>query len=172
MFNKPIQQSTFSTDDLSLAWQGEKLDVSRIAISQISDKEYNLNMEELTNRSGYYVLTVYTEDIMDTDGFYGSKNQQLAWTQVVDGSGIKSLQADGQLSVVISPMPVSDWMRISGNFKSINKLSVYSLNGTTCFQMRQVHPSTIINMSKLTPGLYIVSVQTDLGTYRTRIIKE
>lgn len=172
VFNKPIQHSTFSTDDLSLAWQGEKLDASRIGISQISDKEYNLNMEELTNRSGYYVLTVYTEDIMDTDGFYGSKNQQLTWTQVVDGSGIKSLQADGRLSVIISPMPVSDWMRISGNFKSINKLSVYSLNGTTCFQMRQVHPSTIIDMSKLTPGLYIVSVQTDLGTYKTRTMKE
>ena len=107
--------------------------------------------------------------------YYGRKKYRLSLgpeTQVVDGSGIKSLQADGQLSVVISPMPVSDWMRISGNFKSINKLSVYSLNGTTCFQMRQVHPSTIIDMSKLTPGLYIVSVQTDLGTYRTRIIKE
>ena len=130
-----------------------------------------MNLEKLTSQSGYYVLTVLTENIKDSEGFRGGKSSQIAWTQVVDASGIHSLEANGQLSIIISPIPVTDRMQISGNFKTIQHLSVYSLNGVSKLQMRNVEPNASIDVSKLQPGVYIVNIQTELGVYRARILK-
>ena len=172
VFNKPIEASTFTTDDVSLQWQGRRLNASEIVISQQSETEFKLDLDKLTNQSGYYVLTVFTENIKDTEGFDGAKSGQMAWTQVVDASGICSLEANGQLSVVISPIPVKDRMLINGNFKMIQNMSVYSLNGISKLQMRNVKPNTYIDVSKLKSGVYIVNLQTELGVYRARVLKE
>ena len=131
-----------------------------------------MNLEKLTSQSGYYVLTVLTEGIKDTEGFSGTKSSYMAWTQLVDASGIHALEANDQLSIIISPIPVTDRMQISGNFKMIQHLSVYSLNGISKLQMHNVEPNTSIDVSKLQPGVYIVNIQTDMGVYRARVLKE
>lgn len=172
VFNKPIEASTFTTDDVSLRWQGIRLNDSDIIISQLSDTEYKLNLEKLTSQSGYYELTVLTKNIKDTEGFRGTKSSSLAWTQVVDGSGIHSLDANDQLSIIISPIPITDKMQISGNFKNIRNMYIYSPNGISKLQMHNVAPNTSIDVSQLKSGVYIVYIQTELGTYRTRVIKE
>jgi len=172
VFNKPIDATTFTNDDVSLLWQGIRQDASQIVISQTDSKEYKLNMGTLTNRNGYYLLTVYTNGIMDSEGFLGSEASTLAWTQLVDGTGIASTEADGQLCVTISPIPVTDRMTISGNFNVIDRLAVYSLNGIPVLQMQQVKPSTEVNVSRLTAGVYIIALQTDRGMYRMQFLKE
>ena len=172
VFNKPIEASTFTTDDVSLQWQGNRLNAAEIVISRQSDTEYKLNLEKLTSQSGYYVLTVLTEGIKDTEGFSGTKSSYLTWTQLVDASGISSLEANEQLRVTISPIPVTDRMQIGGNFKTIQQLSVCSLDGISKLRVQHIEPNTSIDVSKLKPGVYIVNIQTELGVYKARVLKE
>lgn len=84
-FNKPIDATTFTTDDLTLNCQGKALDVSQIVITQVSDKEYTLDLSALSVLNGYYVLTVQTAGIVDHEGFVGETGKTASWVQYVGG---------------------------------------------------------------------------------------
>ena len=92
-FNKPIVESSFSTDDITLICQGEHQDVTKIGIAKVSDIEYRLTLNEVTLADGYYVLTVQTAGITDTEGFIGSTGKQVTWIQYVDGKVALTLAA-------------------------------------------------------------------------------
>ena len=99
LFNKPIDASTFTYDDITLTCQGVKQDVSKIGISSISSTEYKLILEPLTNKNGYFVLTVYTDDIIDSEGpdfdafteALFEVNRTLAKMMAGDGEGANAL---------------------------------------------------------------------------------
>lgn len=83
-FNKPINSATFTTDDLTLYCQGVKQDATAIAISKQSDTDYRLGIGQLTRQDGYFVLTVQTTDITDTEGFKGSEGRTASWIQYLE----------------------------------------------------------------------------------------
>ena len=87
MFNKYIEPSTFSTDDISLALQGVKQDVSSVVISTEDNKIFTLDFTELnkTVGNGYFVLSVNTSDVKDTDGYLGKNGKQVGWIMFRDG---------------------------------------------------------------------------------------
>lgn len=87
MFNKYIEPSTFSTDDISLAVQGVKQDVSSVVISTEDNKIFTLDFTELnkTVGNGYFVLSVNTSDVKDTDGYLGKNGKQVGWIMFRDG---------------------------------------------------------------------------------------
>lgn len=80
-FNKQIEPATFTTDDLTLAVQGVKQDVSQIAISSEDNKKFGLNLSKLNEQlgNGYYTLTVQTADITDNEGYQGKDGKQVGW---------------------------------------------------------------------------------------------
>lgn len=84
-FNKPIKAETFTTDDITLNCQGIVQDASQIVIEPLNEQEYKLKLNEVTLLDGYYVLTVQTAGIEDTEGFNGSTGKQATWIQFVDG---------------------------------------------------------------------------------------
>ena len=63
-------------------------------------------------------------------------------------------------------------MQIGGNFKTIQQLSVCSLDGISKLRVQHIEPNTSIDVSKLKPGVYIVNIQTELGVYKARVLKE
>ena len=81
-FSKLVDPATFSTEDLTLAVQGVKQDVSQIGITTTDNKTFGLNLSELNEQlgNGYYVLTVQTADITDTEGFHGKDGLHRGWT--------------------------------------------------------------------------------------------
>ena len=81
IFNKPIDASTFTTDDITLTCQSNRVAVDGIRITKISDRECTLNLTEATLDDGFYMLTIQTADITDTEGFTGSVGKQAMWTQ-------------------------------------------------------------------------------------------
>lgn len=81
IFNKPIDASTFTTDDITLTCQSNRVAVDGIRITKISDREFTLNLTEATLDDGFYMLTIQTADITDTEGFTGSVGKQAMWTQ-------------------------------------------------------------------------------------------
>lgn len=102
-FNKPIQVESFTTEDISISCQGKAQDVSQIVITKVNEQEYKLGLHEVTLTDGYYVLTVQTANIMDTEGFTGSTGKQASWTQFVDGKVALKLMASPAEGGSISP---------------------------------------------------------------------
>ena len=80
-FNKSIDDATFTTADITLTCQGKHLNVEPVIISKIDDTKFTLDISKLTLSDGYYVLTVQTADITDTEGFNGRVGKQAAWIQ-------------------------------------------------------------------------------------------
>ncbi len=87
MFNKHIDPATFTADDLSLSVQGESIDPSPIGISTDDGKTFRLDLSRLneTTGNGYYMLTVQTSGITDSEGFSGSTGKSAGWTMFRDG---------------------------------------------------------------------------------------
>ena len=80
-FNKEIDASTFTGDDITFAVQGVKQDATQIGISSEDNKSFTLDLATLTDQcpNGYYTLTVQTADITDAEGFQGKTGKQVGW---------------------------------------------------------------------------------------------
>ena len=82
-FNKPIKEDSFTPDDLTLTCQSVTQDVSQIRISKVDERTYNLDLTEVTKSDGYYILTVQTAGIEDTEGYFGTSGWQASWVQQI-----------------------------------------------------------------------------------------
>lgn len=80
IFNKAIDAQTFTREDISLICQGVHVEAP-IAITAKSDTQFELNLSNATDDNGYYVLTVQTAGITDTDGFKGAVGKSASWIQ-------------------------------------------------------------------------------------------
>ena len=107
-FNVPIKPETFTAEDLTLTCQGAQQDVTNIQITQVSETEFTLNLSAITLNSGYYMLTVQTATIEDTEGFNGSAGKQEGWIQFIDGKVA--------LSVTVSPAEGGSVTPTGGSF--------------------------------------------------------
>ena len=85
VFNKPIKPESFTAEDLTLTCQGKILHTSSVTITQVSEVEYSIHLSDLTTADGYYVLTVMTPGITDSEGFKGDKGFNASWTQINGG---------------------------------------------------------------------------------------
>lgn len=84
-FNKDIDPETFTTDDLQLACQGNKIDLSEVTINHDDYRNFTLDLGNTTVADGYYVLTVNTDGIMDAEGFPGKDGKRHTWIAYADG---------------------------------------------------------------------------------------
>ena len=82
-FNKAIREETFTADDLTLLCQGERQDEKAIGITRQSDTDYLLNLSRVNRQDGYYVLTVQTAGITDSEGFNGRDGKSASWVQYI-----------------------------------------------------------------------------------------
>lgn len=102
-FNKPIDSSTFTIEDLSLSCQGERIDISTITITPMTDTEYLIDLSSATLDNGYYVLTVQTTGIIDAEGFNGESGKNVSWIQFIDGKVALKLTTSPAEGGTISP---------------------------------------------------------------------
>lgn len=87
VFNKNIDPATFTTDDISLAVQGVKQDISLMSVSTDDNKTFMLDLSPLNENigNGYFVLTVNTSDVKDAEGYMGKNGKQAGWIMYRDG---------------------------------------------------------------------------------------
>ena len=80
-FNKEIDASTFTGDDITFAVQGVKKNANQIKISTKDYKSFKLDMSAMndTLSNGYYTLTVQTSDITDAEGYKGKEGKLANW---------------------------------------------------------------------------------------------
>ncbi|MBD5358801.1 MAG: hypothetical protein HDR88_17740 [Bacteroides sp.] len=88
MFNKHIDPSTFTSEDIEMAIQGEKIDVSGITITTEDNKTFHLDLSAINKDAvtGFYTLTVNTESVVDAEGFPGKNGKTAGWNYYPDGS--------------------------------------------------------------------------------------
>lgn len=84
-FNKEVNPETFTIDDIELAHQGTKLDLSGITISHDDYRHFTIDLGSSTIADGYYVLTINTIGIVDTEGFHGKDGRRHDWVAYADG---------------------------------------------------------------------------------------
>ena len=80
-FNKQIDATTFTSDDITFVVQGVKQDASQIGVSTTDNKRFTLDMSAMNSTlpNGYYTLTVQTAAITDAEGFKGKDGKQTSW---------------------------------------------------------------------------------------------
>ena len=93
-FNKPIDFETFTTDDITLRYQGTNVATDEILIAQVNETTYLLTVKPLTITSGYYELTVQCAGINDLVGNSGTMGKSISWTQIMDELGINSFKTN------------------------------------------------------------------------------
>jgi len=103
IFNKPINPTTFTKDDIMLKCESEAVDLSNLKIIAVSASEYTLDLSTLPGANGYYLLTVQTSNITDTEGFQGENGKQVGWTQHLSGDIKLAIQIQPEASGTVNP---------------------------------------------------------------------
>jgi hypothetical protein len=80
-FNKPIDESSFTTEDIKLFYNGTAIDASGIGISKVDEQTFSLALGSTTAQVGLYVLIVQTAGITDAEGFAGIDGKEISWVQ-------------------------------------------------------------------------------------------
>ena len=90
---------------------------------------------------------------------------------IVDGSdGIDEVSTDG-LKVILSPLPIEDWLYVNGNFGKIQQVEVYDMRGVKRLHKTGILPGQGVYTGVLPTGLYYITVDTDKGVFRTKVLK-
>ncbi|MEG1861479.1 MAG: CARDB domain-containing protein [Bacteroidaceae bacterium] len=108
MFNKYIDPSTFTTDDISLAVQGIKQEVNSVVISTDDNKTFILDFSVLNEKvgNGYFILTINTSGIKDTEGYNGKNGKQASWIMFRDGLVALSTATSPISAGIVQKLPV------------------------------------------------------------------
>ena len=84
---------------------------------------------------------------------------------------IRSLTCtDDRNDISIKPNPTLDIFTIRGMQKGRNNISIYSNDGKLVKNQLITNTMGDVNISKLTPGVYLVRILNDNGTIETRRI--
>lgn len=102
-FNKPIDEKTFTVEDLTLQLQGELQETSSVNITKVNEREFLLDISAVNDKNGYYVLTVKTNAITDNEGFTGDLGKRVDWVQYLDGLVQVNLKPDPVEGGTITP---------------------------------------------------------------------
>ncbi len=103
VFNKAIQETTFTTDDITVACQGIQQDASKVTITKVNDTEYQLGLQAVNGGDGYYVLTIQTAGITDAEGFKGGAGRQATWVQFAGGKMTLTIAASPLVGGTVTP---------------------------------------------------------------------
>lgn len=85
-FNKDIDASTFTNDDITVRYEGKVQDV-KLTVAPVngdSKREFVVDTHVL-DTNGFYVLQVNTDQITDCEGFNGIDGKQVSWMLYKDG---------------------------------------------------------------------------------------
>ncbi|MBO4906172.1 MAG: Ig-like domain-containing protein [Bacteroidaceae bacterium] len=79
IFNKPVNDSTFTRNDMVLRYEGEKLS-NDIQITKAADNDsvFTVKMQGV-DRNGYYTLLVNSDGVKDQEGYAGMNGKQVGW---------------------------------------------------------------------------------------------
>lgn len=80
-FNKTIDPTTFTAEDLTLTVEGKKTDMSQVLLTTKDNQTFTIDLSKVAGnvQNGYHVLFIQTNTISDTEGFTGRNGQSTNW---------------------------------------------------------------------------------------------
>ncbi|OUL61191.1 CARDB domain-containing protein [Flavobacterium sp. AJR] len=106
-FNKAINPSTFTAQNITLIHQGNKIPFNDSFIGKVNDSTYVLNIKTLTVASGYYELTVQCAGIKDLEENEGVEGKSVSWTQIIGELGIIQFKTDQTEAQAVNSIEIS-----------------------------------------------------------------
>jgi hypothetical protein len=150
-------------------------------------KEYFIpNPDGNTNVEGFAVTPKYADSTRvsawlcrDVESSESSSDIKdcLRWFSAfsAEGSAIKSTGVNLALNTTagITPNPVRDYLKIEvPDMNSSTALRIYDLTGQLRCKEILENPESVLNVSDLSGGIYIIELQTGNRTFRSKIIKQ
>ncbi len=150
-FNKPIDASTFTYEDLTLRLQGgNDLMNSSVTVTALDAYNFEIDLSSLTTGDGYYVLTVQADEIYDQTGISGTVGKQASWTQFLGAPAVENFiglpetmagppfnELDIEFNIpVITASVIADRFTITRNGALVEgSLAVTHVSGDTLFRL-------------------------------------
>jgi hypothetical protein len=132
--------------------------------------QWYLNSAVLASDTNYFHVVTQNGDysvlVLDSNNCPG-------WDTIYSvTTGLKPMTMDG-MNLYLYPNPARDYISVRGNgTRMIESIRIYDLPGKRVLS-RQVHASGIsLPVSDLKPGLYLVEVVSDMGSFYERFIRE
>jgi hypothetical protein len=93
VFNKAIDSTTFTRDDLTLRFQGGAniIDPS-VVITRIDTATFRVDLSSLTLGNGLYTFTAQAAGVKDVYGINGTTGKQVSWTQFLTVPTVQAFQ--------------------------------------------------------------------------------
>ncbi len=103
-FNKAVNATTFTWEDLTLYRQGQlddNLIGNDITITRMDDVTFTIGgLASVTDEDGYYQLIIHTAGITDTVGNAGELGKSITWTMAANTPAITSITGIDELMAV------------------------------------------------------------------------
>lgn len=190
-FNKEIDATTFTGDDITFAVQGVKKNANQISISTEDNKRFTLDMTAMNDTlpNGYYTLTVQTADITDNEGYQGKTGMQVGWIMYRGGlvrlltsvypetSGSIQREATGEAKARRAPAVGNDEATAEyGSTITLRATSAegyefanWTLNGEVVGTSPELKTQAVSDMNivaNFTKKSYLVEVEAENGTIK------
>ena len=146
-----------------------KQNAEAIEITKQSDTDYRLGLGQLTRQDGYFVLTVQTADITDTEGFKGSEGRTASWIQ------FPGIVEEGQdYDLVITSAGYATFYDSQWNYQLPDALKAYVVKGEKDHQLsyRSLNGSVVprgvpvlIESSPLQAGVHTLTCTQEDAEY-------
>lgn len=93
VFDKPIDPTTFTYDDLVLTFQGgANISDKSIAITRIDSATFEVDLSKLTTGNGFYAFTAQAANVTDIYGISGLTGKQVTWSQFLTVPTVQAFQ--------------------------------------------------------------------------------
>ena len=120
----------------------------------------------------YFLAGQVSQSSGDATGYHGG-DEEIWLIQIKDNSlsnNVESFNTNGE--VTVTPSVFTEKIKIN-SFLKINSAEVYNITGVKVFaSSAEIYNDGELELGELKPGLYILFVQTDIGNYMFKIIKE
>jgi hypothetical protein len=82
VFDKAIDASTFTREDLNLTFQGgQNIIDNSVVITPVDTATFEVDLSQLTTGNGFYNFTAQAAGVKDIFGISGTVGKQITWTQ-------------------------------------------------------------------------------------------
>lgn len=181
--NAPEAQFSYIADDTSLiapvtidftneTQRHDKLSISYEWNLWNEDKSWALNKQDTNiavtfNSAGKYTISLKS---IDKEGCYS----QWEDTIVIKSSGTRSLSILNNEALKIVPNPFEEFLVIQHSFKSLNKsiVTINNLSGQTLHSEALTSNNQKVDLSELSPGVYILKIANDKYHAVEKIVKK
>lgn len=139
----------------------------------IADKTYGTNStenpEQIIQTSDGNFVVISSVDDLSGDNTEASNGDTDYWLFKVDKSTLSTSDIDKSLTFDVSPVPAKRYLHLSSR-TAIDALEIHDISGKSVLKLQS--PSTSIDISNLSNGLYILRAFAGNDTNIVKFIKE